>query len=292
VRGLSKAITAVIFLCNVHGSFSQSDSLPMFRFSSVCIGFGGDYHQRTPSDQRTFAVIAPQNSLCQTNLVGFANLQSPDMLDPTNFYYTAMLGFKRRDKKKRYHFYRENRIGLRFYSSTPLLAVYLTEKNTHYDSLATSANTKGYYYNVRVQNLDVHSFFLKRNNLVLDLGTIYYSAEKRLFKLYGGYTIGLGYSLSSQVIARASTDSIIMGYEYNVLHSAEEVTPIKKSVIYNVSLPAGVEFRFAHTRAFWSRCIVYLEVRAGFNSQYIVNRGNYTRYFFGSHAGFKYFFMK
>jgi hypothetical protein len=275
--------------------FAQRDSLPLFQFSSISIGFGGDYHQRLPCDQAAFASVAPQNSLTHSDINGFKHLSGPDMSSPTNFYYVASVGFKRLNKKKqRYHFYRENRIGLRYYSSVPFLAVYANERNANYDSLATSTTNakKGYYYNVRVQNVDHKSYFLQRNNLVLDLGTVFYSAEKYLFKLYGGYNVGLGYSMSSNVIARASRDSVIWGYEYNTLNSTEEITPVKKSVIFNLSLPAGIEFRFANTKTFWSRFIMYLEARAGFNSQYVVNRGNYTNYFFGTHAGFKYFFMK
>jgi hypothetical protein len=259
----------------------------------MSISFGGDYHQRLPCDQMTFANIAPQNRLTHSDLNGFTNLQGPAISAPTNFYYAALLGFKRLDKKKKHYFlYRENRLGLRFYSSEPLLAVYLKEKSVHYDSLPTSGNQKGYYSNVDVRNQNIQSYLLKRTNLVLDLGTVFYSAEKYLFKLYGGYTIGLGFSVSSRVIARASTDSIIGGYEYNTLNSREEATSIHKSLIFNLSVPAGIEFRFARTKEFWSRFIMYLEIRTGFNSQTIIHYGNYSTYFLGSHTGFKYFFLK
>jgi hypothetical protein len=285
---LKSACFFALFLLSAFPGLAQDDTCSLFRISSVSAVGAVRGGQQVKSNRSTFAKIAPDNSLVNTSLSGFA----PNSSGPTvDAYVTCMLGFHRYSRKKKKYFEnRENRVGFRISFEKLLDASYASYSGAHYDSVPDPRAT-GYIKNAEVDTSASYNYTIRRTGLHFDFGTVFESNRKHLLTAYVGYMGGVGVSFASTLDAYYSKSYSI--YSNGLPKRTESVTfldetsILKNSFIGTANIVWGLNVRLGKTRKFWSHCVLNAECRTGVSSESLEGYGSFNRFYFGLQGGIK-----
>ena len=268
---------------------AQNDSLKSksFHISSISFGVGVHINQPALVTIDSYKKMAPQDSLVNISHAADVNNGSP--LNP-NAYVSVFFGFKRYNKKTQGYFtQRENRVGIRFYSSGLIPLDYTHASKSHLDTLTTSGKT---YYGVDIDSTKYFFYEVRRNTFLLDFGSIFISHDTHLLTGYIGYNIGIGVGYGTSVHAQFSNYTTLNNHKgYNESKFGPfkiEQSNLKNTYTANASMVWGVNFKLARTKKFWSRCVLNIEMRSGIVSENIEKFGNYTRAAMCGHFAIKF----